>query len=277
MNDFDFMRNLPFGQYMLLDTPLERIDCRARILSFAVILFALTLTRNLYGLILGLLVMILSLIVMRFPLRFTLRGLLSPLPFLLILAALQVFFNPRSDEGIRLFQIGSNVIATSDLVTGMLLLLRFIALILGLTIASQTLSTSEITHGMESLLSPLKLIRIPVHDLVVIMQVSLRFIPLLAQVAERIAKAQASRGAAWQKGSGGIMGRVRLFIPLLLPLFLTSLRRAENMALAMDARGYGTTEQRTSFIQYRFGWKDVLAISLSFGIAALILFLPLYI
>ncbi len=199
MNDFDFMRNLPFGQYLSLDTPLERLDCRARIISFVMILAVLTITRNLGGLIFGLVVIILSLLIMRFPLHFALRGLLSPLPFLLILAVLQVFFNPRPDEGARLFQIGSNVIAVSDLMTGLILLLRFVALILGLTIASQSLSTSEITHGLESLLSPLKRIRFPVHDLVVIIQVSLRFIPLLAQVAERIAKAQASRGQPGKK------------------------------------------------------------------------------
>ena len=275
MNDFDFMRNLPFGQYMSLDTPLEHIDCRARIVSFGMILIALTLTRNLAGLFFGLSVILVSLIILRFPLRFTLRGLLSPLPFLIILAVLQVFFNPRVDEGTRLFQIGSTVIAASDLATGLILLLRFLALILGLTIASQTLSTSEITHGMESLLSPLKWFRFPVHDLVVIIQVSLRFIPLLAQVAERIAKAQASRGAAWQKGKGGIVSRVRLIIPLLLPLFLTSLRRAEHMALAMDARGYGTLNQRSSLIKYQFGWKDALTCLISAGISAGILFIPL--
>jgi energy-coupling factor transport system permease protein len=275
MNDFDFMRNLPFGQYLSLDTPLERIDCRARIASFGMILVALTLTRNLSGLIFGLVVILIGLIALHFPLRFTLRGLLSPLPLLIILAVLQVFFNPRADEGLRLFQIGNTVIATSDLITGLILLLRFIALILGLTVASQTLSTSEITHGMESLLSPLKVFRFPVHDLVVIIQVSLRFIPLLLQVAERIAKAQASRGAAWQKGKGGLISRVKLIIPLILPLFLTSLRRAENMALAMDARGYGTQNQRSSLIKYEFGWKDLIACLMSAGISAGIMFFPL--
>jgi energy-coupling factor transport system permease protein len=167
------------------------------------------------------------------------------------------------------------VIAVSDLIIGLILLLRFVALILGLTVASQTLSTSEITHGVESLLSPLKFFRFPVHDLVVILQVSLRFIPLLLQVAERIAKAQASRGAAWQKGKGGLFSRVKLIVPLILPLFLTSLRRAESMALAMDARGYGTQSQRSSLIRYRFGWKDLIACLISAGISAGILFFPL--
>jgi energy-coupling factor transport system permease protein len=275
MNEFDFMRNLPFGQYLSLDTPLERLDCRARIISFGMILAVLTISRNLPGLIFGLVVIVLSLLIMRFPLRFALRGLLSPLPFLLFLAILQVFFNPNPNEGAFLFQIGTNVIAVSDLMLGLTLLLRFIALILGLTIASQTLSTSEITHGLESLLSPLKWLRFPVHDLVVVIQVSLRFIPLLAQVAERIAKAQASRGAAWQKTGGGLLSRVKLIIPLIVPLFLTSLRRAENMALAMDARGYGSHHQRSSIIKYHFGWKDILACLISAGLSLGILFFPL--
>jgi energy-coupling factor transport system permease protein len=275
MNDFDFMRNLPFGLYMSLDTPLEQIDCRARIISFTLILAALTLTRNLAGLIFGLVVILIGLIILRFPMRFTLRGLLSPLPFLIILAVLQVFINTGADQGLRLFQIWGDLITTSDLITGLILLLRFIALILGLTVASQTLSTSEITHGMESLLSPLKVFRFPVHDLVVVIQVSMRFIPLLLQVAERIAKAQASRGAAWQQRKGGLLSRIRLIIPLILPLFLTSLRRAENMALAMDARGYGTQNQRSSLIKYDFGWKDLIACLISAGISVGILFFPL--
>lgn len=275
MSEFEFLRNLPFGQYLSLDTPLEHIDCRARIVSFGLILSALTLSRNLIGLVFGLVVILISLIALRFPLRFALRGLLSPLPFLVLLAILQLFFNPGPDEGTRLFQIGTNVIAFSDLKLGVILLLRFCALILGLTIASISLSTSEITHGMESLLTPLKWFHFPVHDFVVVIQVSLRFIPLLAQVAERIAKAQASRGAAWQKGSGNLMSRARLFIPLLLPLFLTSLRRAENMALAMDARGYGSQKKRSNLIVFRFKWIDALVILISLGIALTILFIPL--
>jgi energy-coupling factor transport system permease protein len=95
-----------------------------------------------------------------------------------------------------------------------------------------------------------------------VMQVTIRFIPFLAQSAERIAKAQASRGAEWGTGKGGLLARTRQLIPLVLPLFLTSLRRAETMALAMDARGYDTVSRRTSMIVMHFTWKDGLAILL---------------
>ncbi len=101
MNDFEFLRNLPFGQYLSLDTPLERIDCRARIISYVLILAALTLSGNLIGLLFGLVMILISMVAFRFPLRFALRGLLSPLPFLLILAILQVFINPGPDAGAR--------------------------------------------------------------------------------------------------------------------------------------------------------------------------------
>jgi energy-coupling factor transport system permease protein len=107
-------------------------------------------------------------------------------------------------------------------------------------------------------------------DLVMVLQVMLRFIPFLAQTAERIAKAQASRGAEWGVKTRGIWSRIRQVVPLIIPLFLISLRRSENMALAMDARAYGYLNQRTSMHDYSMGWKELifmlLCITTSLGI-----------
>lgn len=272
MHNFEFLRMVNIGQYLPLQSVLHRLDPRARIIIYFIIIAAATFTPNPEGLAIALLMVLLGLLLGRIPLKFALRGLMPPLPFLLILAVLQVFIAPHPVDAVPLIELGPLRIYLAGLVTAGMLLLRFTVLILGLGLASYTLSTSELIHGLESLLSPLTRLGIPTHDLVMVMQVTIRFIPFLAQTAERIAKAQASRGAEWGTGSRNLLARIRQFIPLILPLFLISLRRAETMALAMDARGYATVSRRTSMLVMHFTWKDGLAILLGLLAGAAILF-----
>jgi energy-coupling factor transport system permease protein len=114
---------------------------------------------------------------------------------------------------------------------------------------------------LNALLRPLNAIGIPVSDFVMVIQITLRYFPLLAQSAERIAKAQASRGADWQPAGWNLVQRGRQIAPLIVPLFITSLRRAENMALAMDARGYGNLPARTSMAVLRFRSVDIIVLA----------------
>ncbi len=273
MNNFEFLRMVNIGQYLPLDSFLHRLDPRARILSFTAVLLAVTFTLHVPGLLLALLVVLLGLILGRIPLRFALRGLLPPLPFLLILAVLQVFLTGHPAGAVPVFAAGFIYIYAAGLTAAGVLLLRFAALILLLSLFSFTLSSSEMIHGLESLFSPLARLGIPTQDLIMVVQVTLRFIPFLAQAAERIAKAQASRGAEWGTRKGNLFQRVRQVIPLILPLFLTSLRRAETMALAMDARGYGSSKNRTSMFVMHFTWKDAWFTLASLAAAVAILWL----
>lgn len=279
MSQFEFLRNVPVGQYLPVDSPFHRVDPRARLVGFTLILLALTLTSSWAGLVFGLVILLAGLRIGRIPYRFALRGLLGPLPFLMILALLQVFFNAGDAGSPLVFQsaplgiLGRVEITQSDLAAGLRLLLRFFALIIGLGLMSFTLSTSEMTSGMNALLAPLTGLRIPAQDIATIAQITLRFLPLLAQTAERIAKAQASRGADWDARPANLVGRVRQTIPLIVPLFLSSLRKAENMALAMDARAYGSTIKRSSMFEFHFTWIDGLIISAAAGLSAAILVL----
>lgn len=272
MHNFEFLRMVNIGQYLPLQSTLHRLDPRARIIIYFIIIMAATFTTSALGLGIALAVILLGLGLGQIPLRFALRGLLPPLPFLLLLAVLQVFLAPQPEGAVPLIEFWFVDIYLSGLVSAGMLLLRFTVLILGLGLASYTLSTSELIHGMESLLSPLARIGLPTHNLVMVMQVTIRFIPFLAQTAERIAKAQASRGAEWGTGSHNLLARIRQFIPLILPLFLTSLTRAETMALAMDARGYDTITRRTSLVVMHFTWKDGIAVLLGLLAGAAILF-----
>jgi energy-coupling factor transport system permease protein len=170
-------------------------------------------------------------------------------------------------------RIGSLIISSEDLLAGLVVILRFTGFIAVLGLTAASLSESEITRALESLLSPLSVLHIPIRDFVMAVQVTLRFLPLLAQTAERIAKAQASRGANWQSNRWNIVQQVRQIIPIIVPLFVSSLRKAEAMALAMDARGYGSLPIRTSVVTLKYHLEDGLV--LLGGVVACLIFVLL--
>lgn len=262
MSEFEFIRGLPFGPYLPVDSPLHRLDPRTRILLVVLFLTALTLASHPLVLVLALMLALAGWRIGRAPYAPLIKGWWTALPFLLILAVLQIIFRIGRDSAI-LFTIGPLAVSPEDLWAGGALLLRFSAYMAVIGLAAATISESEMTHGLEVLLRPLSLLHIPAQDFVLAIQVTLRYFPLLALSAERIAKAQASRGADWQPAGWNPVRRARQVIPLFVPLFVTSLRRAENMALAMDARGYGSLPQRTSMITLRFRLVDGLTIALA--------------
>jgi len=270
---FEFLRNVTIGQYLPVDSLVHRSDPRARILAYLALLVALTITQRPEGLTLGALAVLAILVIAHIPLRYSLRGLLPPLPFLLLLAILQLFFHPVHAPSPILLATGPIVLTLADLLAAGMLLLRFSALILCLSLASYTLSPNDLTRGLEALLRPLTRLGIPVHDFVFVVQITLRYIPLLAQSAEQIAKAQAARGADWDSKGGNLLKRVRRVLPVLIPLFMLSFQRAENLALAMDARGYASLDYRTSLVELHFSLHDALAVLVVLLIAGAILWL----
>lgn len=273
MSNFEFMQRMTLGQYLPTGSIIHRLDPRVRLVIFAVLVGVVTLTRSLPGLVFSLGLACLGLMVARISLRYALRGLLPPLPFLLVLAVLQVLLSPGEGQQ-ALVSFWLIRITPAGLMTGGMLVLRFASLILWLSLGSFTLSTSELILGLNRLLRPLGWLGLPVEDLVLMVQVTMRFIPLLTREAEQIVKAQASRGAPWGKGSGGALRRARQALPMIVPLFLNSLRRAENMALAMDARGYGSHEGRTSMYALEFKFMDGLALGVGLILAGVILVMP---
>lgn len=260
MNDFEFLRFVTIGQYVPTGSVVHRLDPRTRLVAGFLLLVAATGAPNLAGLGFALVALLAVLVIARIPVGYALRGLLPPLPFILFLAALQVLFGPQGDDARLLWVWGPVHVSAVSVMNGVLLVVRFVALILTISVVSFCISTTEIVRGLESLLAPLSRIELPAHDFVLMVQVTLRFLPLLAQEAERIAKSQASRGAEWGTGRSGLLRRTRQALPLLVPLFITSLQRAENLALAMTARGYHGGKGRTSMVVLRFGWGDAMAL-----------------
>jgi energy-coupling factor transport system permease protein len=261
MNQFEFLRYVNLGQYLPTGSWIHRLDVRVRILAAVFLLLSLTLTGRPVALMIALMGLLALLSLARVPWAYALRNLLPPLPFLLLLAVLQVFFNPRPlVTDTLIFQWHWVSVSMASLLAGVTLLLRFSALILTLSLATYCISTSEMIHGLEALLSPLQRVGVPARMFVMMVQVMLRFLPFLALAAERIAKAQASRGAQWGNRRGSLIQRARQVIPLLVPLFLTGLHRAENLALAMETRGYDGESAHTSLFAAHFSWRDALAV-----------------
>lgn len=256
MSEFDFLARIPLGQYVSTGSIMHRLDPRAKITIFLVLILALTFSQSLLGLGIGLAFLILLIFLSKIQLKFALKSVLVPLPFLLFFAVIQVFFYSSKNDPQLLFSLWFLRVTVNGLIAGGILLLRFCALILALSLASFCTSTSELIQGTSRLLSPLNKLKIRTMDLVMVLQITLRFVPILAQTAERIAKAQASRGAEWGGKTKGLINRIKQILPLLIPLFVISLRRSESLALAMDARAYGYLDYRTSIAEMKFTVTD---------------------
>jgi energy-coupling factor transport system permease protein len=273
MSNFEFSQNLNFGQYLPTNSSIHNLDARARILIFTMLMIAIMFAQSPIMVISGLVLMLILFRLAKVPLKFSWKAIRTPLPFLLFLAIFQLFrFAPGINNPL-LLSISSLSLTISGVIAAFMLILRFSALIMVISLASFTLSTSDIIYGMQSLLRPLNWLHIPSEDVVMILQITIRFLPMLGQATEQITKAQAARGAAWGLKEKNPLRRIKLIIPVIIPMFLTSLQRAETMALAMDARGYGNHIQRGSYQQFVFQLKDGYALAAVLLLALIILFL----
>jgi energy-coupling factor transport system permease protein len=260
MSEFEFLRNVTIGQYLPRPSIVHRLDPRIKLLAIALLISGTIASKSLSALLLALLLVCATTVWAQIPVSFALRGLRPALPFLLFLALLQMVTIPQYDTGQVLWQWWRIVLTTADLRASALMILRFIVLILALSVFSLTTSTTQVTHGVEHLLRPLQRIGFPGHELALTIIIAIRFVPLLALEAERIAKAQASRGADFGRGSKNPFKRARRMFPLLIPLFVTALQRAERLILAMEARCYAGGKGRTNLIHLHLQQRDVAAL-----------------
>jgi energy-coupling factor transport system permease protein len=206
-----------------------------------------------------------SVLFSRVPPLKVLRSVKGILFVVLFTAALNVFY---SSEGKILWQFWRLRVTDSGLLTALRLALRLIFLVAGTSLLTFTTTPTGITDGMESLMKPLKVVRFPVHDIALIMSIALRFIPILMEETDKIMMAQKARGASFD--TGGLVKRAKALLPVLIPLFVSAFRRADELALALDARCYRATPKRTKLKELKFGWRDFLAFFLTAGYIVLI-------
>lgn len=273
MSQFEYLRGVSIGQYLPLDSLTHRLDPRAKIIGFSFLIIAISIANNLYSLVMALFVSLILIAASRIPFSFAVRGLLPPLPFLVLIALLQLVITPHPETSSIVFGVWKINVYCEGILAALKLLLRFTSLLMILTTLSSCLSTIEMINGLDLLLKPLQQIGVPTDNAVLLVQLTLRFIPFLALNAEKIAKSQASRGAKWDTLNRKLIDRIQQIVPLVIPLFITSLRQAENLSTAMLARGFAGSTSRTSMHTYHFTLGDsVFMLSLLF-IAVGILFL----
>jgi energy-coupling factor transport system permease protein len=251
------MEKMIFGRYVPMESIIHRMDPRSKLLLVFLFVCIVFLANNTSTYILLGLFTILMLGLSKIPIRFLYEGL-KPVFFLVLFTLILHLFLTK--EGDLLFKLGWFEIYEEGLRQGIFISLRFFYLILITSLLTLTTTPIEITDGLETLLDPLKKINFPVHEMALMMSISLRFIPTLMQETDKIMKAQMARGVEFS--SGPVKDRLKAIVPLLIPLFVSSFKRAEELAIAMEARGYRGGEGRTKYRQLVWTYRDTLILSL---------------
>lgn len=251
--------SITIGQYLPGSSYIHRLDPRTKLLVTVLLIVVLFLVDTFvgYGLITA--YVLLAFWLSQVPIKYVLRGL-RPIIFIIVLTlTLNVFMTP----GEILWQWRFLTVTKEGLVKGAMMGARLILLITGTSLLTLTTSPIALTDGIESLLRPGRRIGIPAHELAMMMSIALRFIPTLLEETEKIMKAQMARGADFE--SGNLLRRAKSLIPLLVPLFVSAFRRADELATAMEARCYRGGEGRTKLKQLRYTRLDYVALGFSFA------------
>lgn len=253
---FEFLGSTAIGQYIPRESFFHRLDPRARLLVYAALFIGVVFTPRFSGVGVGLICVVLIYLMAQIPLRPAWKGVKRALPFLLILGLLQILLGSRTETDVIIWNLfGFAVTQRSALNAGMLLS-RFMVLIVLLNGFTMTLSTAQITAAQYYLLKPLEKLGFPLNDLTMVVQITMRYLPLIAQMAEKIAKAQAARGGDWEQRGFNPIRQAKRVLPLIVPLMVNSLQRAETMALAMESRGFNAGVKRSSYYELKFTWLD---------------------
>ncbi len=272
-NRFEFLGNLGLGQYVSRPSWFHQRDPRARLLMFLSLFIGLVFASRLWVLGLGFGWVLGLYALAQLPLKPVWQSLKRALIFILLLAILQILFFRVGDPGSTLWVVFGLAITENALLSAAMLVLKFLVLILLINALVMSLSTSQITTALFYLLKPFEKIGFPVNDLTMVIQVTLRYLPLIAQTAEKTAKAQASRGGDWEQKGFNPIRQAKRVLPLIVPLIVTSLKRAETMALAMESRGFNAAEARSSYYDLQFNRQDA-ALLVAGVLASVFLLLP---
>ena len=253
------LKDITLGQFFPGHSAIHRMDPRTKLILTMVYIVALFVAQNWISYSLMLVFLLVCIKISSIPPKSIVRGM-KPLVFILIFTAiLNIFY---TDGGVELVRLGSLAITTEGLKRAFFMIWRILMLISGTFLLTYTTSPISLTDGLESLLSPLKKLYVPVHELAMMMSIALRFIPTLIEETDKIMSAQKARGADFETGS--IIQRAKALVPILVPLFISAFRRADELATAMECRCYQGGEGRTKLKLLRFKRGDLVA----FGVCA---------
>ncbi len=248
------IRDITIGQYYPADSVIHRLDPRVKLVGTIVFLVSLFLFQDFSGYIAATIYLACVIKISKVPLKFMLKGLKS----IFILLLFSVIFNLFLTDGETLIHLFWKVRITKEgLRIAVFMAIRLVYLIIGTSIMTLTTTPNDLTDGLEKGLRPLKKIHVPVHEIAMMMSIALRFIPILLEETDKIMKAQMARGADFE--SGNILQRAKSMIPILVPLFISAFRRANDLAMAMEARCYHGGEGRTKMKPLIYKKRDFIA------------------
>jgi energy-coupling factor transport system permease protein len=275
MFNLELLRNVTIGQYIPTGSVVHQLDPRTKIVAAAALVLAISFNQSILANLIFLAVTLGIAALARIPFGYIWRGFLLGLPVLAIIFLMQLLFlGSVEPAGQVYFEWGWLRITRYSVHLIIISLIRITAFIFLTSLVTMTATTTELAHGVEQLLAPLRRFGVPSHELALILTISLRFVPTLAEEVERIIKAQLSRGA----DLGGRFWRpdktARALLPLMVPLFLGAFRRAEELVLAMEARGYVSGDGRTNFVELHARALDYVVVTAALLLTALLIWNP---
>ena len=247
------LRDITLGQYYQTESVIHRLDPRVKLAGTLLFIISLFFFRNFIGYLVAALFLALVIGLSHVPFRFMVKGMRAVVFLLLITVVFNLFLTP----GEALVSIWKLTITKEGLATAVTMAVRLTMLIIGSSIMTLTTTPNNLTDGLEKGLRPLKLFKIPVHEVAMMMSIALRFIPILLEETDKIMKAQIARGADFE--SGNLIRRAKALVPLLVPLFISAFRRANDLAMAMEARCYRGGDGRTKMKPLIYKRRDGIA------------------
>ena len=248
------LRDITLGQYYPSDSVIHRLDPRVKLGGTVLYIISLFCMKNILGYVIAALFLALVIRLSKVPFKFMVKGMKTVLLLLMITVVFNLFLTPGTPI-ITIF--GVIKITWEGLELAVFMAIRLTFLIIGSSIMTLTTTPNNLTDGMEKMLGVLKVFKIPVHEVAMMMSIALRFIPILLEETDKIMKAQIARGADFE--SGKLIQRAKAMVPLLVPLFISAFRRANDLAMAMEARCYRGGEGRTKMKPLIYGKNDYLA------------------
>lgn len=247
------IRDITLGQYYQADSPIHKMDPRVKLLGTICYIISLFLFRNVSAYVVATIFLAAVIWISRVPFRFITKGMKS----IVILMMITVLFNLFLTPGDILVQFWRIKITRQGVEASVYMIIRLTYLIIGSSLMTLTTTPNNLTDGLEKLMRPLSVIKVPVHEVAMMMSIALRFIPILLEETDKIMKAQMARGADFE--SGNLIQKAKNLVPLLVPLFISAFRRANDLAMAMEARCYRGGEGRTKMKPLLYQKRDFCA------------------
>lgn len=247
------LRDITLGQYYPADSVIHKLDPRVKLFGTLIYIISLFVFKGLPAFILAAIFLVVLIKLSKVPFSYMVKGLKTIVLIMLFAAVFNLFLTP----GTKLVSFWIFTITYEGLKNAVVMMVRLIFLIIGTSLMTLTTTPNELTDGLEKALSPLKYIKVPVHEIAMMMSIALRFIPILIEETDKIMKAQMARGADFEHGN--LIQKAKNMVPLLVPLFVSAFRRANDLAMAMEARCYRCGEGRTKMKPLHYQKRDRMA------------------